>query len=228
MLRQAVILCGGRGVRLRPLTDEVPKVMVKVAGKPVVEYIVEKLERLGVEEIALVVSYKKEAIREYFGPRVKYCEQSSPKGTADALYAARNFVNSDRFAAIHGDLFFTDNLSWMVDEQPTMVSVYRVEDASQYGVVEVEGNLVVDIKEKSHAGPGLINAGIYLFDPSIFDAIEHTQLSARGEYELTDSIKLLIRRGVKVKARPLRGYWRDIGRLSDLREVEAYLASKPK
>lgn len=223
MLRQAVLLCGGKGVRLRPLTDTVPKVMVRIAGKPVVEYLVEKLEALGVEDIALVVSYKKEVIVDYFKDRVKYCEQAHPMGTADALYAAKGFVKYDKFAVMNGDLFFTDDLRWMHNEDPVVLSVYRVKDASQYGIVEVEGEVVKDIKEKAGKGPGLINAGVYLFSKDIFDALEHVKLSERGEYELTDAVKELLRRGVKVKAKELKGYWRDIGRLSDLEMVEGYL-----
>jgi len=177
-LRQAVVLCGGRGVRLRPLTDQVPKVMVRLCGRPVVEYIVEKLERLRVEEIALVVSYRREAIMEYFGSRVKYCIQGSPMGTADALKAARGFISSDKFAVIHGDIFFTDDLSWMLEEEPTVLSVYRVEDASQYGVVDVgEDGLVRDIAEKSRPGPGLINAGIYLFSPEVLEVLDEVEVT---------------------------------------------------
>lgn len=223
MLRQAILLCGGRGVRMQPLTNSTPKVMVKLAGKPLVEYLVEKLEALGVKELAMVVCYRKEDIVNYFKDRVRYYEQASPKGTADALRVARGFVKEDKFAVINGDLYFTDDLSWMLHEEPIALSVCWVEEASSYGVVEVENGLVKDIKEKALKGPGLINAGVYLFTKEVFDVIEGLEPSQRGEYELTDAIKTLIRRGVKVKAMELKGYWKDIGSLSDLKEVEEYL-----
>ena len=224
---QAVVLCGGRGVRLRPLTNSMPKVMVPVAGRPIVDYVVEKLEALGLD-IVLVVGYLREAVMEHFGPRVKYCFQDRPLGTAHALLTAEPLVSSERFLVVNGDLFFTDPLSWALEEDPVVMCVYPVKDASHYGVVEVVDGRVVDVAEKSKEGPGLVNAGIYLFDRRVFDAAKGVSLSPRGEYELTDAVRELIKSGVAVKARVLEGYWRDVGRLEDLRAVEEYVRSGRK
>jgi NDP-sugar pyrophosphorylase family protein len=222
---QAVVLCGGRGVRLRPLTDSLPKVMIPVAGKPLVEYVVEKLEALELDAV-LVVGYLKEALMRHFGSRVKYCFQERPLGTAHALLMAEPLVSSDRFLVVNGDLFFTDDLSWVKVEEPVMMSVYPVEDASRYGAVEVVEGRVVDIAEKARRGPGLVNAGIYLFSREVFEAARRVKPSPRGEYELTDAVKELMRMGVEVKARRLDGYWRDVARLEDLEEVEEYVRSQ--
>jgi len=222
---QAVVLCGGRGVRLRPLTYSRPKVMVSVAGRPLVDYVVEKLERLGLD-ILLVVGYLGEAVVEHFKGRVKHCFQEKPLGTAHALLTAEPYVTSERFLVVNGDLFFTDDLSWVQGEEPVVMSVYKVEDTSRYGAVEVVDGRVVRIAEKSRGGPGLINAGIYLFDRRIFRAARSIKLSPRGEYELTDAVARLIEEGVEVKARLLTGFWSDVGRLEDLRRVEEFLKSR--
>ncbi|MEM4699564.1 MAG: sugar phosphate nucleotidyltransferase [Candidatus Nezhaarchaeales archaeon] len=219
---QAVVLCGGRGVRLRPLTDLVPKVMVPVAGRPLVEYIVEKLEGLGLD-IIMVVGYLKEAVMDYFRGRAKFCVQEEPLGTAHALLAAEALVESERLVVVNGDLFFTDDLRWVVEEEPAIVSVYWVEDASRYGAVEVDGDRVVGVIEKGRAGPGFVNAGIYLFDRSIFRLLRGVEPSPRGEYELTDAIKKLVEGGSRVRARRLSGFWADVGRPEDLARVEEYV-----
>lgn len=221
----AVVLCGGRGVRLRPLTYSRPKVMVPVAGRPLVEYIVEKLERLGLD-ILLVIGYLGDAVMKYFKNRVRYCLQEEPLGTAHALLTAEPYVTSEPFLVVNGDLFFTDDLSWIKEEKPVVVSVYKVEDASRYGVVEVVNGRVVRIAEKSRGGPGLVNAGIYLFDRRVFTAARSIELSPRREYELTDAVAKLIEEGVEVKARLLKGFWSDVGRLEDLKRVEEFLRQK--
>jgi len=172
MVKQAVVLAAGKGVRLKPLTENIPKVMVEVKGKPIVEYIIEKLRSLGIDDIALVVNYKKETVEEYFKDSVKYIEQKEPLGTANAVYVAKDFVKEDKFLLIYGDVFFTDDLKDFVKEKPTVMAVFEVEDAGVFGRVRIEDEKVVDIVEKDGVkSPGIVNAGIYLFDRKIFDAI---------------------------------------------------------
>jgi len=221
MIKQAVILAAGKGVRLKPVTEDIAKVMVKVKGKPIVEHIIEKLRSLGIDDIALVVNYKKESVEEYFKDSVKYIEQSKPLGTANAVYVAKDFVKEDKFLLIYGDVFFTDDLKDFVKEEPTVMAVFEVKDASVFGRVKIENEKVIEIIEKDGVkSSGIVNAGIYLFDKKIFDAIEKTELSPRGEYELTDSVKILIKNGIIVKPYFLKGeYWKDIGRISDLEEI---------
>lgn len=225
MIRQAVVLAAGKGVRLKPITETVPKVMVRIGDKPIVEYIIEKLRKLSVNDIALVVNYKGDKVREHFKDSVKYFKQEKTLGTANAVYAAKDFVKDDKFLAIYGDVFFADDLSDFVKQEPTLMAVHRVEDRSAFGRIEVKNDRVVDVVEKDGIKkPGLVNAGIYLFDRKIFDAIERTELSPRGEYELTDSIKILIEDGVVVRPYLLKGvYWRDIGRISDLEDAQKFI-----
>ncbi|HDJ96533.1 MAG TPA: hypothetical protein ENG45_00490 [Candidatus Aenigmarchaeota archaeon] len=220
MIRKAVVLAAGIGKRLRPITYTVPKVMVRINKKPIVEYVIEKLKKVGIDEIALVVGYKKDVIKNFFGDSFVYIEQKEQLGTAHAIKVAKDFVKDENFVAINGDIFFEDDLTEFVKMKPITMGVFRVSDASTYGRVIIKDDRVVDIVEKDgiHA-PGVVNTGIYIFDKRIFDAIEKTRLSPRGEYEITDSIKILIREGVEVKPYFLKGYWKDVGRVCDLEEV---------
>ena len=227
---KAVILAAGKGKRLRPITEGVPKVMVEVGGKPIIEYTIEKLRRVGVKSIALVVGYKREMIIDYFGDSLVYIEQKDLLGTANATYVAKDFVGNDDFILINGDLFFTDTLEEFVGMGPTTMAVFRVKDASSFGSVLIKNGFVSDLVEKDgiHT-PGLINAGIYFFDKRIFEAIEKTPLSPRGEYEITDSIKILIKEGVRVRPYFLKGgYWKDVGRVQDLEEVKDFIVKCKK
>jgi len=229
MVSQAVILAAGRGVRLRPLTENVPKVMVRIGDKPVVEYIIDKLKKLDVVDITLVVNYKKEKIKKYFGNSVKYCVQKKPLGTANAVYAAKNFLDNEEFILVYGDIFFENDLSEFIKDKPISIVVCHVKDASRFGRIVIKENKIIDIVEKDGVKtPGFINAGIFLFDDRIFDAIEKTRVSSRGEYELTDSIKILIKKGVKLKPYYLKGYWSDIGKISDLENVKRMLKNSLK
>lgn len=223
MINQAIVLAAGKGIRLRPLTESIPKVMVEVRGKPVIEYIIEKLRKNGINDITLVVNYKKEELRNYFKNSVKYIEQEKPLGTANAVHVAKEFIKGD-FLVVYGDIFFTDDLSDFVKNEPTLMAVCKVEDTSRFGRVEIEDDRIVNITEKDGIRrPGTINAGIFLFNKKIFDAIEETKISSRGEYELTDSIKILIKKGNIVRPYFLKGrYWKDIGSVSDLEEVRRF------
>lgn len=220
---QAVILAAGKGERLRPLTDDKPKSLLPICNKPLIDYLIEKLRNIGIDEIAVVVAYQKEKIIEHLKEKnVKIIEQKEINGTASALYCSKNFVK-DKFLAIYGDLFFEDNLENFVKNNETTVGVVEVEDVSRFGKVEVKNGKLIGIKEKSESGKGLINAGIYIFYPDIFDAIEKTEISSRNEYELTTSIMLLKN---EVKVEKINGYWSDIGYPWEYLDVNLYTLKK--
>ncbi|MCS7123591.1 MAG: sugar phosphate nucleotidyltransferase [Candidatus Aenigmarchaeota archaeon] len=219
---QAVILAAGKGERLRPLTDNKPKALLPLANRPLIDYLLEKLEKLKIDEIAVVVGYGEDKLSEHLKEKnVKIIKQKEQLGTAHVLYQAKNFVK-DKFLAIYGDLFFEDDLKDFVELNKTTVGIVEVEDVSAFGKVEISNCRLVAIKEKSESGRGFVNSGIYLFYPDIFDAIEKTELSERGEYELTDSIMKL--KDVEVKK--LSGYWRDIGYPWDYLDINLYLLNK--
>jgi len=219
---KAVILAAGWWERLQPLTDYKPKAMLPICNKPLIDYQIEMLKKHGVEEIAVVVGYLENALRKHLKD-VKFFRDEKIKGTASAVYSARDFIDDD-FILIYGDLFFDGSIEGILDT-PNSMGIVRVKDVSRYGLVEFKDGRLVCIREKSGAGEGFVNAGIYRFDQSILDFIEKTEKSERGEYELTDSITMLnSAKGVSVV--PLNGYWNDIGYPWDYLEVNAYVLDK--
>ncbi|GBF36467.1 bifunctional sugar-1-phosphate nucleotidylyltransferase/acetyltransferase [Methanofervidicoccus abyssi] len=219
----AVILCAGKGTRLLPLTENRPKPMLPVGGKPILEYIIEKVENL-VDNIYLVVKYKKDVIIDYFRdhPKVKFVEQGDIDGTGYALLSARNFLG-DEFLVINGDIVFEDRLKEILLHENAM-GLVEVENPKEFGVVVLdrESN-IVEIEEKpENPKSNLINGGIYKFQSDILDILEDLEPSERGEVELTDAIKELIRER-KIKGIKLKGYWNDIGRPWDLLDSNRHI-----
>jgi len=219
----AVILCAGKGTRLLPLTENRPKPMLPVGGKPILEYIIEKVENL-VDNIYLVVKYRKDVIIDYFRdhPKVKFVEQGDIDGTGYALLSARNFLG-DEFLVINGDIVFEDRLREILLHENAM-GLVEVENPKEFGVVVLdrESN-IVEIEEKpENPKSNLINGGVYKFQSDILDILEDLEPSERGEVELTDAIKELIRKR-KIKGIKLKGYWNDIGRPWDLLDSNRHI-----
>ena len=233
---KAVVLAAGKGVRLRPLTDKVPKVMVKVKGKPLLERILDKLVEVKIEEIFLVVGYKKEVIEKYFGNEfkgipVKYLVQERQLGTANAIGLAKDYIKGN-FLVLNGDVLVESYLFkelGAVDEfdpYDAVVVGRMVKDPWRYGVIVAENNEIKRIVEKPEPGKepsNIINAGIYRFNEKIFSAIKMTPVSSREEYEIVDSIKLLIEAGTKIGLKVYDGLCLDIGDADDLKKAEEIL-----
>ena len=221
-VKKAVILAAGKGKRLRPITYTTHKAMIKIKDKPIIEHLIEKLNKLGINDIAVVLDYLGEQIMNYFGDSLTYLKQDpNMPGTAGGIYAAKEFVGKEPFVALYSDLFFEDNLEEFIKNESTTIGTIEVEDASRFGRLEVNGNKVINIVEKDGIKrKGIINAGIYLLDNKIFDAIEKTNKSSRGEYEITDSFKYLINMGHEVLHHKLKGYWYDVGTLETLNKVK--------
>ena len=219
----AVILCAGKGTRLLPLTENRPKPMLPVGGKPVLEYIIEKVEDF-VDNIYLVVKYKKEVIIDHFKdhPKVKFVEQGEVDGTGYALLSARNYLG-DEFLVINGDIVFEDDLRSILPHE-NAIGLVEVKNPEDFGVVVLDReNNVVDIEEKpKDPKSNLINGGIYKFQSDILDILEDLEPSERGEVELTDAIKELIREG-RIKGIKLKGYWKDIGKPWDLLDSNRFI-----
>lgn len=222
---KAVILTAGKGTRAFPLTETKPKCMVNILNKPLLFYTIEKLKNLGIEEIGLVVGYKKEKIRKFFGNEFKYFKQKKLLGTANALYSARNFTD-ENFIALNGDIYFEDSLQNFLKFKNNTIGTIFSSNTSSYGRVLKKGNKLIRIEEKSKGGKGLINSGIYLFDEKIFDFIEKTRENdSRKEYELTDSINLMARK-FEFKIYNLEGYWQDITFPWDLLKANLFALNK--
>jgi len=221
---KTVVLAAGLGKRLAAITVDKPKVLVKIGDKTLIEHNLTKLRSLGIDQIAVVVGYKREMVREVVGDSVAYYEQKERLGTAHAFLQAKEFVDEPFFLGINGDMFFTDPLVDFLKLKPPVIAVYRVEDSSRYGRFEIRRGKVVSIKEKmAKASPGFINAGVYLFPKEIFSYIEKTPLSPRKEYEVTDTIQMMIDEGWSFRAYELKGFWKDIAYVADIEEAQRAL-----
>jgi len=224
---KAIVLAAGLGKRLAAITTQTPKVLVKIGDKTLIEHNVDKLRKIGINEIALVIGYKGEMVKEVLGKSVTYYEQREQLGTANAFLCAEAFINEPYFLGMNGDMFFTDPLTHFIRLKPPAVAVYRVEDTRRYGRMEIKSGKLVAVKEKiGEETPGFVNAGVYLFGKQIFDWIRKTPLSPRKEYEITDTVQMMINRGIQFSVYELKGFWTDITYITDLERVKRLLEKK--
>jgi len=228
----AVVFGAGRGVRLRPLTDTLPKVLVPVCGRPLLDYHLAALQEVGIRRVALVVSYRADQIRAHlgdgasYGLDLHYVLQPSPRGTGDALRVARSEIRSDPFVVCYADVFFPDEAAILRDvlanDRPKIVAA-RVEDAGSYGrliTTTQEGReVLVDIVEKDgRPTSALVNAGLYLLPSHLWDLVDRLTPSPRGEYELTDAVRSFVKGGGTIEVVEARA-WVDIGSPESLRRA---------
>ena len=218
----AIVLAAGEGVRLRPLTSTRPKPMLPVAGKPILEWDLEALDCAKVKNVYIVVGYKADVIKSYFGGRFRgmrlhYVTQKEQLGTGDAVAQVGNLVKGD-FIVMNGDLFVTRGfISTLIRQHKrrgleASMSLVEVKDPKSYGIVEVKGTKVVSLEEKPQKPrSNLANAGVYIFNKSIFNILKGIGKSERMEYELTDAIKKLISGGKVSGFECECGQWIDIG-----------------
>lgn len=230
---QAVILAAGRGTRLQPLTDSIPKAMVLVNGRPMLEILLRQLASVGIRDIVLVVHYRKEKIMDYFkdgshlGLSLTYIDQREMKGSAHALQQAASFVKSDKFICIACDSLFETSLLQQILAHPSVgvITCTEVEDGRRFGILVIEEKKVTRLIEKPENPPtNLANCSVYLFPSAIFTACAQVQPGLKGEYLLTDAIQKLIDAGVDfgyVKSKHIL----DIGTHEQLQEAQG-LAKK--
>jgi bifunctional UDP-N-acetylglucosamine pyrophosphorylase/glucosamine-1-phosphate N-acetyltransferase len=208
-----VILAAGEGNRMHPLTYTRPKVMLPIAGKPILEWNLLNARAAGLKEFIFVVSYKSEMVREYFGDgkpwnvKINYVNQGKAMGTAHAIGTVEPFVSD--CIVLCGDTIFGTNDIKQIAKKGTKIGLVKIDNPTEYGIVELKGKHVVKIYEKmDHPLSNVINAGIYHFNKYIFDFIQKTEKSPRGEFEITDSINMLVSKesmeGVFLKE------WRDV------------------
>lgn len=222
---KAVVLAAGRGVRLKPFTLTRPKHLLPVGGAPLLEWMLRRLRDAGVDEVLVVTHYMEEAIKDRFGDgselglKISYARQEEMLGTADAFAVAERFVDGEGFIGVYGDLYLSlEAIKAVVDAHEkgeTMLTVVPFDKAHLYGVVELKDDMVIRIVEKPPAGTmssNLANAGIYYFTPEIFKWIRETKPSERQEYEITDSLRMMIESGSSVRAVTIsQGDWLDVG-----------------
>ena len=222
-VKKAVILAAGRGTRMRELTDDLPKPMIAVRGKPILQHIVEGLRGAGVSEVLLVVGYREDVVRGFFGDggafgvSVSYERQVVQDGTGRVVELARGFTGGDSFILSYGDILL-DPRNYAVlaapGDEAAIISVKHSEDVSKGGAVFVDDAFnMTDLREKPRPGEPTspwYNAGVYMFRPSIYDFTARLEKSPRGEYELTDAIRNLAQGGNRVRAFELLGDWADV------------------
>jgi dTDP-glucose pyrophosphorylase len=223
MITKAVILAAGRGTRMRELTNEVPKPMVEVLGKPILQHILEGLVSAGIKEVLIVVGYRKEAIQDYFGDgqrfglQVAYVEQVTQDGTGRVVSLAKPFSNDHPFLLIYGDILVQPEVYQKLrdlGQEGMLVAVKHLQDVSKGGAVYLDENFrLIDLREKQDAtgiATHWYNAGLYTFRPSIFPYIDKLEKSPRGEYELTDAIRAMAQAGLSIRAIEIKGSWADV------------------
>jgi glucose-1-phosphate thymidylyltransferase len=229
---KGLILSGGRGVRLRPITHTSAKQLVPVANRPVLFYGIEAMARAGIEEIGIIIAPETgDEIRaaagdgSAFGVRITYIVQNEPAGLAHAVLTAEPFLGAHPFVMYLGDNLLQGGIDELVqtfqaNEPEAMILLTPVEDPEHYGVAELRDGVVVALAEKPpQPTTDLALVGVYMFTPVIHEAARAISPSARGELEITDAIQHLVDRGLRVEPHVVRGWWKDTGRLEDMLEA---------
>ncbi|GAB3145600.1 glucose-1-phosphate thymidylyltransferase [Microbispora hainanensis] len=229
---KALVLAGGSGTRLRPITHTRAKQLVPVANKPVLFYGLESIAAAGISEVGIVVGDTQDEIEaavgdgSRFGLQASYLRQEAPLGLAHAVLIARDYLGDDDFVMYLGDNFIVGGIESLVERfrqrRPSaQIMLTRVSDPRQFGVAELAGDgRVVGLEEKPREPKSdLALVGVYLFTPAIHDAVAELKPSWRGELEITDAIQWLIDAGHEVEPAVISGYWKDTGNVADMLEV---------
>jgi len=229
---KALVLSGGSGSRLRPITHTSPKQLVPVANKPVLFYGLEAIRDAGIASVGIVVGDTAPSIQaavgdgSAFGLDVTYIRQDAPRGLAHAVLIAREFLGDDDFVMYLGDNFIVGGITALVDEfrsgRPDgQIMLTQVPDPRQFGVAELDASgEVIGLEEKPRQPKGdLALVGVYIFTPAIHEAVVQLEPSWRGELEITEAIQWLIDNGRKVRSTTITGYWKDTGNVADMLEV---------
>jgi glucose-1-phosphate thymidylyltransferase len=225
---KGLILSGGKGTRLRPLTYTQAKQLVPVANKPVLFYGIEALKEAGITDIGIIVGDTKEEIRQAIGEGkrwgidISFIEQEAPLGLAHAVRIAEDFLKKEPFVMYLGDNLLKSGITSLVQEfkenKPnSLILLTEVPNPQMFGVAELEGGRVVRLVEKpKNPASNLALVGVYMFDFHIFEAVKAIKPSWRNELEITDAIQYLVEHGYKVQPHLVSGWWKDTGKIEDI------------
>ena len=228
---KGLILSGGKGTRLRPITHTSAKQLVPVANKPVLFYGLEALVSAGITDLGIVVGDTQAEIRaavgdgSAWGARVTYIEQDAPRGLAHAVLISEPFIGRDPFVMYLGDNLLNRGITQFVEEfqrekPAAQILLTRVPDPEMFGVAELGGGRVVRLVEKpKQPKSDLALVGVYMFGPEVFTSVKRIKPSFRNELEITDAIQDLIDRGLEVRPHLVEGWWKDTGKLEDMLEA---------
>lgn len=233
-VRRAVVLAAGRGTRMGEATAELPKPMLAVHGRPMLEHVLENLAGAGVERFVLVVGYRREAILEHFrGWRlpIDYVVQEVPDGTGSAARLTRGFNPDEPFLLTFGDILCSaaayGRCASVMREHPAtaaVMGVRRVDDPWRGAAVYEERGRIRRVIEKPPPGTSTTNwnsAGLYAFKPVVYDYLDRLEPSPRGEYELTSALESMLADGLELRIAAVEGSWRDVGTPEDLTAVNS-------
>lgn len=230
---KAVVLAGGRGTRLRPITHTISKHLIPIANKPMIFYPLEDIAEAGIREVAIIVSpgeIGREIMEvvgrgERWGLSITYIEQPEPLGIAHAVSLAKEFVGKERFVVYLGDNLLKGGIKGLCQrferEGPeALLLLCPVPDPQRFGVAEMRDGRLVRLVEKPKEPPSnLALTGIYFLTPGIFEAISRLKPSWRGEYEITEALQILLDEGREVRYEVVSEWWKDTGKLEDLLEA---------
>ncbi len=232
---KGLILSGGKGTRLRPITYTSAKQLVPVANKPVLFYAIEYLVEAGIRDVGIIVGDTRADVMaaagngERFGARLTYIHQEQPLGLAHAVKVAEGFLGHDRFVMLLGDNVIEGGIAKLVDcfrrgDMNCQIILTPVPDPQNFGVAQVDGDRVVRLVEKPREFiSDLALVGIYMFDHNVFRAVDAIKPSQRGELEITDAIQYLLESGYIVRPYIHRGWWFDTGKMEDLLDVNRHV-----
>ncbi|MGQ9582067.1 MAG: glucose-1-phosphate thymidylyltransferase [Thermoplasmatota archaeon] len=230
---KGLILSGGRGTRLRPLTHTGPKQLIPIANKPNILYCLEDLRDAGIKDIGVILGdMMPEKVRELLGDgsawgvRLTYIVQGEPRGIAHAVGCARDFMGESPFVVYLGDNVLKGGIKAMAEKFEregcdALIALTRVPDPQRFGVAELDGrgNIVRLVEKPKEPKSDLALVGIYFFRSRIFDMIRELRPSWRNELEITEAIDMLVKRGYRVAAHIVTGWWKDTGKPEDILEV---------
>ncbi len=228
---KGLILSGGKGTRLRPLTYTRAKQLVPVANKPVLYYGIEAIKEAGISDIGIVVGDTKDEIKAAVGDgslwdiKVTYIEQDAPLGLAHAVMISEEFIKDDPFIMYLGDNLIRSGIKGIVDEFRkglcnSQILLAKVPNPQQFGVAElVDGRVCKLVEKPKEPKSDLALVGVYMFDRNIFEAVKSIKPSFRNELEITDAIQYLIDHGYQVRPHIVKGWWKDTGKLEDMLEA---------
>ena len=242
---KGIILHGGHGTRLRPLTHTGPKQLLPIANKPMSQYCLESVKESGITEIAMIIGgLGSNKVREYygtgkkFGVNITYIEQDEPKGIAHAIRLCKEFVNNEKFLVFLGDNIIQKSIRDFVEnfnksDYDATVLLCEVDNPSRFGIADVENEKIIKITEKpKKPTSNLAVTGIYLLTPLIFEVIDNLKPSWRNELEITDALDNLLKQNDNIGYETITDYWKDTGTPEDIlnanRQVLDHITHKQK
>ncbi len=242
-----MILHGGHGTRLRPLTHTGPKQLLPIANKPMSQYCIESLREAGVRDIVVIIGgIGANKVQEYygsgekFGVKLTYIQQDYPRGIAHAIRLCKEFIGNRKFLVFLGDNILKRNISdyakdFQQSDAKASILLCKVTNPTQFGIADVKDGIIKKIMEKPENPPSnLAVTGIYFLTPVVFDIIDRLKPSERGELEITDALQMLLEEGHKITYHMVTDYWKDTGTPQDivhaneviLKDMEPYFYGK--